>query len=96
MSNQAIALPPVVSRKEWLTDLRDGDVIFHTYSTYTRGADLLGGTYNWLDLTPLGRQEDWEKPKGRSDGPMMSGCTGTTIMTFKHNNTPAKNRQLFF
>jgi predicted dithiol-disulfide oxidoreductase (DUF899 family) len=38
--------------------LRDGGSIFHTYSTYARGVDLLDGTYNYLDLTPLGRQED--------------------------------------
>lgn len=52
--------------------IRDGNKVFHTYSTYARGADILVGTYNYLDLTPLGRQEDWEEPKGRSDGPMMS------------------------
>ncbi len=51
--------------------LRDGASIFHTYSTYARGADLLVGTYNYLDLTALGRQEDWEEPSGRSDGPFM-------------------------
>ena len=34
--------------------------------------DLLVGTYNWLDLTARGRQEDWEQPPGRSDGPLMS------------------------
>src|ERR1051325_3089628 len=33
--------------------LRDGAEIFHTYSTYARGGDLLIGTYNYLDLTPL-------------------------------------------
>jgi predicted dithiol-disulfide oxidoreductase (DUF899 family) len=37
--------------------LRDGDSVFHTYSTYGRGADLMLGTYNYLDLTPLGRQK---------------------------------------
>ncbi len=37
--------------------LRDEGEIFHTYSTYARGGDLLIGTYNYLDLTPLGRQE---------------------------------------
>jgi predicted dithiol-disulfide oxidoreductase (DUF899 family) len=52
--------------------LRDGGSIFHTYSTYARGVDLLLGTYNYLDLTPLGRQEDWEEPPGRSDGPFMA------------------------
>ncbi len=51
--------------------LRDGESIFHTYSTYARGCDLLVGTFNYLDLTPLGRQEDWEEPSGRSDGPFM-------------------------
>jgi predicted dithiol-disulfide oxidoreductase (DUF899 family) len=32
--------------------------IFHTYSTYGRGLDILLGTYNFLDLTPKGRDED--------------------------------------
>lgn len=31
--------------------------IFHTYSTYARGLDLLLGAYNWIDLTPKGRDE---------------------------------------
>jgi predicted dithiol-disulfide oxidoreductase (DUF899 family) len=38
--------------------LREGGDIFHTYSTYERGLDLLIGTYSYLDLTPLGRQEE--------------------------------------
>jgi predicted dithiol-disulfide oxidoreductase (DUF899 family) len=32
--------------------------IFHTYSTYARGLDILIGAYNWLDLAPKGRDED--------------------------------------
>ena len=32
--------------------------IFHTYSTYARGLDMLVGAYNFLDLTPKGRNED--------------------------------------
>ena len=47
--------------------LRDGDHVFHTYSTFGRGAEMFGGSYYWLDLTALGRQEDWEEPKGRAD-----------------------------
>jgi predicted dithiol-disulfide oxidoreductase (DUF899 family) len=39
--------------------LRDGDHVYHTYSTYGRGMDALVGTYNYLDLTPFGRQEGW-------------------------------------
>jgi predicted dithiol-disulfide oxidoreductase (DUF899 family) len=34
--------------------------------TTDRGSDILLGTYNYLDLTPLGRQESWEEPAGRS------------------------------
>jgi predicted dithiol-disulfide oxidoreductase (DUF899 family) len=33
---------------------------------------LADGTYQWLDLTARGRQEDWEQPPGRSDGPLMA------------------------
>ncbi|MGA4842637.1 DUF899 domain-containing protein [Streptomyces sp. G45] len=46
--------------------LRDGDRVFHTYSTFDRGLDGLGSTTSLLDLTALGRQEDWEEPKGRA------------------------------
>lgn len=35
----------------------DGE-IFHTYSTYSRGLDILIGAYNFLDLTPKGRDEE--------------------------------------
>src|SRR6201999_122028 len=31
--------------------LRDGDQVFHTYSTWARGTDILGSTYTLLDLT---------------------------------------------
>jgi hypothetical protein len=34
----------------------DGE-IFHTYSTYGRGLDILLGAYNFLDMTPKGRDE---------------------------------------
>ena len=47
--------------------LRVGDRVFHTYSMYARGAESLGGSYYFLDLTALGRQEEWEEPKGRAD-----------------------------
>ncbi|GHH94308.1 DUF899 domain-containing protein [Streptomyces capillispiralis] len=46
--------------------LRDGDQVFHTYSTYERGLDGLGSTTGLLDLTALGRQEEWEEPEGRA------------------------------
>ncbi|HEU5160201.1 MAG TPA: DUF899 domain-containing protein [Streptosporangiaceae bacterium] len=37
---------------------RDGDTVYHTYSIYDRGGDIFKNFYNYLDLTPLGRQED--------------------------------------
>ena len=49
--------------------LRDGDRVFHTYSQYARGLESTGGSYYFLDLTALGRQEDWEEPKGRVPSP---------------------------
>ncbi|TCO64709.1 DUF899 domain-containing protein [Actinocrispum wychmicini] len=53
--------------------VRDGDRVFHTYSTYARGGDILLNTYNYLDLTPYGRQETFEKsPEGRPQEPFMS------------------------
>ncbi|KAK9242395.1 hypothetical protein V1506DRAFT_524595 [Lipomyces tetrasporus] len=37
--------------------LREGDEVFHTYSTTDRGVEILLSTYGLLDMTPLGRQE---------------------------------------
>jgi len=36
---------------------KDGGEIFHTYSTYARGLDILVGAYNFIDMSPLGRNE---------------------------------------
>src|SRR6185295_12115622 len=45
--------------------LRDGDKIYRTYFTEGRGVEALGSVWSFLDLTPLGRQEEWEdSPKG--------------------------------
>jgi predicted dithiol-disulfide oxidoreductase (DUF899 family) len=44
--------------------LRDGASVYHTYSVYQRGLDLLLNTYNLLDFTPLGRQEVNEPAQG--------------------------------
>jgi predicted dithiol-disulfide oxidoreductase (DUF899 family) len=53
--------------------------VFHTYSTYGRGLDILLGAYNFLDLTPKGRDEDalpstmsWLRHHDRyQDGPLV-------------------------
>jgi predicted dithiol-disulfide oxidoreductase (DUF899 family) len=45
--------------------LRDGDQVFRTYFVNNRGDEALGSTWSYLDLTALGRQEDWEdSPEG--------------------------------
>jgi predicted dithiol-disulfide oxidoreductase (DUF899 family) len=50
--------------------LRDGERVFLTYATRGRGVEALGSVWTFLDLTPLGRQEDWEDtPAGRPQGP---------------------------
>ncbi|MDQ4019937.1 MAG: DUF899 domain-containing protein [Actinomycetota bacterium] len=40
--------------------LREGDDVYRTYFTTGRGVEALGSVWTFLDLTPLGRQEDWE------------------------------------
>lgn len=49
--------------------LRDGEDVFHTYSTFARGTEQVGGGYGFLDMTALGRQEEWEQPSGRAVEP---------------------------
>lgn len=44
---------------------RVGEDVFHTYSSYARGNEGLTDAYSLLDVTPYGRQEDWEdSPSG--------------------------------
>jgi len=50
--------------------LRDGERVFLTYWTTARGVEALGSVWTFLDLTPLGRQEQWEDtPPGRPQTP---------------------------
>ena len=50
--------------------LRDGERVFLTYATTGRGVEALGSVWTFLDLTPLGRQEEWEDtPSGRPQTP---------------------------
>ena len=50
--------------------IRDRDKIFRTYFTDARGDEALGTTWSYLDMTALGRQEEWEdSPKGYPQGP---------------------------
>jgi predicted dithiol-disulfide oxidoreductase (DUF899 family) len=50
--------------------LRDGERVFLTYATTGRSVEALGSVWTFLDLTPLGRQEEWEDtPPGRPQTP---------------------------
>ncbi len=45
--------------------LRVGDDVFHTYSTFARGGEAIGGSHYMLDLSAYGRQQDFEdSPEG--------------------------------
>ena len=41
--------------------IREGDRVFRTYFINNRGDEQMGGTWNYLDITALGRQEKWEE-----------------------------------
>jgi predicted dithiol-disulfide oxidoreductase (DUF899 family) len=52
------------------TFIRDGDRVFRTYFINNRGDEAMGGTWSYLDLTALGRQEEWEdSPEGYPQSP---------------------------
>ncbi|KQW57780.1 MULTISPECIES: DUF899 domain-containing protein [Ensifer] len=49
---------------------RDGERVFRTYFINNRGDEQMGSTWNYLDITPLGRQEVWEdSPQGYPQTP---------------------------
>ena len=61
-----------------------GGAVFHTYSAYARGLDILVGTYNWLDLTPKGRDEAelpwtmaWVRRHDEYDDDEQQSCCGS-------------------
>jgi predicted dithiol-disulfide oxidoreductase (DUF899 family) len=50
--------------------IRDGDTVYRTYFINDRGEEALGTTMSYLDMTALGRQEDWEdSPEGYPQTP---------------------------
>jgi predicted dithiol-disulfide oxidoreductase (DUF899 family) len=50
--------------------IREGDDVFRTYFVDSRGDEAMGSTWSYLDITALGRQEDWEdSPEGYPQGP---------------------------
>ncbi len=64
-----------------------GGEVFHTYSTFARGGDMLINTYNYLDLAPKGRNEEglaypmaWVRHHDKYEGQVHAGscCGGST------------------
>jgi len=61
---------------------RDDDgMVFHTYSTFARGLDMMNAAYHYLDLTPLGRHEDglpypmdWVRLRDQYEPDAKAGC----------------------
>jgi predicted dithiol-disulfide oxidoreductase (DUF899 family) len=50
--------------------IRDGDRVFRTYFVDARGDEAMGSTWSYLDITALGRQEEWEdSPEGYPQTP---------------------------
>jgi predicted dithiol-disulfide oxidoreductase (DUF899 family) len=50
--------------------LRDGEKIYRTYFVDSRGDEAMGSTWTYLDITALGRQEEWEdSPEGYPQTP---------------------------
>lgn len=50
--------------------IREGDAVYRTYFTSNRGVEALGSVWTLLDLTALGRQEEWEdSPQGTPQTP---------------------------
>jgi predicted dithiol-disulfide oxidoreductase (DUF899 family) len=50
--------------------LRDGETIYRTYFVDSRGDEAMGSTWSYLDITALGRQEEWEdSPEGYPQTP---------------------------
>ena len=53
--------------------IRDGDQVYRTYFLNNRGDEPMGGTWAYLDITALGRQEEWEdSPEGYPQTPPYS------------------------
>ena len=68
--------------------IRDGDRVFRTYFVNNRGDEAMGSTWSYLDITALGRQEDWEtRRKATRRRRPTNGGTGTTTTGPKRHPT---------
>jgi len=58
--------------------LRDGDAVYRTWSTTSRGVEQIAHTFPLIDVLPRGRQEEWQdSPAGWPQGPTYAGWLGS-------------------
>ena len=70
--------------------IREGDRIFRTYFINNRGDEQMGNTWNYLDITALGRQETWEDSPGATHKHRRtSGGTTTTRTARPSDRAPS-------
>ena len=67
--------------------IRDDDRVFRTFFVNRRGDEAMGGTWSYLDITALGRQEEWRTRRRATHRPRpTSGGTTTTPTRSKPTN----------
>ena len=67
----------------------EGGAIFHTYSTYHRGPELLIGAFNWLDLAPKGERSTITARSSRT-APTCSASACSRRMKAARSSTPTR------
>ena len=73
--------------------IREGDRIFRTYFVDSRGDEHIGSTWSYLDMTALGRQEEWEdSPEGYPQTPRRASGGTTTTRTASRQQVPHLNQ----
>jgi predicted dithiol-disulfide oxidoreductase (DUF899 family) len=71
--------------------IRDGERVFRTYFINSRGDEALGTTWSYLDMTALGRQEDWEdSPDGYPQSPAYAWWNWHDAYGFEPDAVPAQ------
>jgi predicted dithiol-disulfide oxidoreductase (DUF899 family) len=61
--NYGTSAPGLADREGLSVFCKDDGAVFHTYSAYARGIDLVNTAYNYLDLVPQGRDEEGKPPQ---------------------------------
>lgn len=70
--------------------LRDGDTVYRTWHTTSRGIEQLGHTFALTDILPWGRQEEWlDSPPGWPSSPTYSGWLDSPDVARLYGPKPA-------